>query len=152
MVIQRRRTIAIIAVVATVLIVAASWWRITLDRAGHERALTRIGQTTAVLTETRSSLAAAFIDADTTEAVTRSTLQERDSLSALATSLQVEIDRTQSQRNTTAVAAFTTGARASVLARCLGGVQQALNQLSVGDVGALGSLKKVEQPCREAGA
>ena len=137
--------------VATLLLVAGSWWRITLDRDGQSRALTEIGRTASVLVDTRSSLAGALVDAGTTEAVTERTVQERDALTGVAASLQAQIASTRSQRNDSAIAAFTTGARAGVLAVCLGGVQQALNQLSVGDIGALGSLKKVEQPCREAG-
>ena len=148
---RRGRGIAIGVLVATLLVVAGSWWRITVDRNGQAEALTKVGQTTSVLVETRSSLAGALVDAGTTEAVTERTVHERDSLTAVAASLQVQIASTRTQRNTTAVAAFATGARAGVLARCLGGVQQALNQLSVGDAGALASLRQVEQPCREAG-
>jgi hypothetical protein len=42
--------------------------------------------------------------------------------------------------------------RAGVIGQCLGGVQQAMNQLSVGDRGGLVSLQRVEGACREAAA
>jgi hypothetical protein len=70
----------------------------------------------------------------------------------MAASLQAELDRVRSERDTTAINALATGVRAGAVAQCLQGVQQALNQLAVGDRGGIASLRRVEGPCREAAA
>ena len=44
-----------------------------------------------------------------------------------------------------------TGVRANNLGACLTGVSRALNQLAVGDAGAIKSLQVVDGPCRAAG-
>jgi hypothetical protein len=76
---------------------------------------------------------------------------QRNDVRALATSMHDELDRTRADTTTAEVGAFTTGAQANSLADCLTGVSQALNQLAVGDSGAIKSLKAVDGPCRAAG-
>ncbi len=76
---------------------------------------------------------------------------QRDSARALAAVLHADLDKTRADTTTAEVGAFTSGAEANNLAACLTGVSQALNQLSVGDGGAISSLQAVDAPCRMAG-
>lgn len=76
---------------------------------------------------------------------------QRNDVRALAASLHADLDRTRAETTTAQVGAFTTGTQANGLAACLIGVSQALNQLAVGDAGAIKSLKAVDGPCRAAG-
>lgn len=76
---------------------------------------------------------------------------QRNSVRALAASMHTDLDRTRADTTTAEVGAFTSGAQANSLSACLTGVSQALNQLAVGDSGALRSLQAVDRPCREAG-
>lgn len=76
---------------------------------------------------------------------------QRNDVRALAASMHAELDHTRADTTTAQVGAFTTGVQANNLAACLTGVSQALNQLAVGDSGAIKSLKAVDGPCRAAG-
>jgi hypothetical protein len=84
---------------------------------------------------------------------TRNTATEshRNQMRAMAEALRQELDLTKANQAATETGAFQEGARANSLRACLTGVQQALNQLAVGDGGEIGSLKAVEGPCRAAG-
>lgn len=76
---------------------------------------------------------------------------QRDGVRALAASMHADLDRTRADTTAADVGAFTSGSQANNLAACLTGVSQALNQLAVGDNGAIGSLRAVDAPCRAAG-
>jgi hypothetical protein len=76
---------------------------------------------------------------------------QRDGARALAASMHTDLDRTRADATAADVGAFVSGSQANNLAACLTGVSQALNQLAVGDAGAIGSLKAVDAPCRAAG-
>jgi hypothetical protein len=76
---------------------------------------------------------------------------QRNDVRALAASMHAELDRTRADTTAAEVGAFTTGVQANNLAACLTGVSRALNQLAVGDTGAIKSLKAVDGPCRAAG-
>lgn len=144
---------AIVAVLLVALTVAGvAWWRRTAD--GDERrrvehrervALTWLDDTVAQLADTRSRVA-------TTEELVAATTTERDDLRLLAEGLRGQIEVSRAETSAAGVEAFVAGGRASELARCLRGVEQALNQLAVGDGGALASLRAVAEPCRAAGA
>ena len=54
------------------------------------------------------------------------------------------LDQTRADTTAAEVGAFTSGAQANNLAACLTGVSQALNQLAVGDGGAISSLQAVD--------
>jgi hypothetical protein len=79
------------------------------------------------------------------------TTEERDGVRAVATVLHAELDKARAETTSSAIGAYVSGAQANNLADCLTGVSQALNQLSVGDGGAIRSLQAVEGPCRQAG-
>jgi hypothetical protein len=76
---------------------------------------------------------------------------QRDGVRALAAAMHTELDRARADTTAADVGAFTSGAQANNLGTCLTGVSRALNQLAVGDTGALGSLQAVDGPCRAAG-
>jgi hypothetical protein len=84
---------------------------------------------------------------------TRNTRTEthRNQLRAMADALRQELDLTKADQAATEAGAFNEGARANNLRACLTGVQQALNQLAVGDGGEIHSLEAVETSCRQAG-
>ena len=84
---------------------------------------------------------------------TRNTTTEtqRNQLRALGATLREELDLTKANQAATEVGAFTEGAQANNLRACLTGVQQALNQLAVGDGREIESLQAVEGSCRAAG-
>jgi septal ring factor EnvC (AmiA/AmiB activator) len=73
-------------------------------------------------------------------------------LRAQAGELHADLEQTRAGTTSAAVGAFLTATQANNLSKCLIGVSQALNQLSVGDNRAIDSLKAVDAPCRLAGA
>ena len=73
-------------------------------------------------------------------------------LRSQAAALHADLQRTQAGTATTSVSAYLTASQANNLSKCLIGVSQALNQLSVGDSRAIASLQAVDAPCRAAGA
>lgn len=147
-----RRTIAVLALIVALGAAGAASLRLAnaRDDRGHTQSLERgtartLASATARLVRTRADLAA-------TSARNVITGRERDDLRALAAGIANELQRTRRSTTDSNVDAFTTGSRANVLARCLAGVSRALNQLSVGDGGALASLQAVAEPCRAARA
>lgn len=147
-----RRTITVLALIVALGAAGAASLRLAnaRDDRGHTQSLER---------ETASTLASATaqlvrVEADLAARNERNVLtrRERDDLRALAAGLANEIQRTRRSTMDSNVDAFTAGNRANVLARCLAGVSRALNQLSVGDGGALASLQAVAEPCRAARA
>lgn len=149
---KRARIIVAVAVAACLVIAGVAWWWRTVDRREEARADTERSRVAAVLAETSHDLAVATDERDTAEVVIERTTQARDTLNQMAADLQSQLDRVRSERDTTALDALATGVRAGAVAQCLQGVQQALNQLSVGDRGGIASLQRVEGPCREASA
>jgi hypothetical protein len=149
---SRRRT-AILATAAACLLVAsvAIAWR-QIDRREGARARGEARGVSALLAGATRAVGSAEDERAGTDAFVTETERARDALDALAASLRVELDRVKGERDTTAIAALASGVRAGVVAQCLQGVQQALNQLSVGDRGGIASLQRVSGPCREAAA
>ena len=76
---------------------------------------------------------------------------QRDGVRALAAAMHADLDRARADTTAADVGAFASGAQANNLAACLTGVSRALNQLAVGDAGAIKSLQAVDGPCRAAG-
>ena len=65
--------------------------------------------------------------------------------------LHAGLDQTRADTTTAEVARSRPARRRSNLAACLPRVSQALNQLAVGDGGAISSLQAVDAQCRMAG-
>ena len=76
---------------------------------------------------------------------------QRTGVRALAAAMHANLDRARADTTAADVGAFTSGAQANNLGACLTGVSRALNQLAVGDAGAIKSLQVVDGPCRAAG-
>jgi hypothetical protein len=93
------------------------------------------------------------VEATRADQDTRNTATEthRNQLRAMADALRQELELTKADQAATEAGAFDQGSRANSLKACLTGVQQALNQLAVGDGGEIDSLKAVDGPCRQAG-
>lgn len=150
---MRRRRIATVAIVvaAAVVTTGALWSRAT-NRAAADRSEHRDRVVTARLARATEELAAATAHASATFRQVAGITEARDALARLAAALSAERDRVRSERDRTALAALASGARAGAVRDCLHGVQQALNQLAVGDRGGIGSLARVGDRCREAAA
>jgi hypothetical protein len=145
----RARVIAAAAVwiLAVVLVVGRYVWLHEERRDTEHHVATTTGQLREAL--------ALFREVESTRAAqdTRNTTTEtqRNQLRTMADALRQELDLTKATQTATEVGAFTEGAQANNLRACLTGVQQALNQLAVGDGGEIKSLKAVEGSCRQAG-
>jgi hypothetical protein len=147
----RGRALQLIAVGLCALLliaVGARWFVVRHERQHTEQTILRLTrETTAALallhrvTDTRAGADAHNIALEA----------QRNGVRDLAASMHADLDRTRADTTTAEVGAFTSGAQANNLAACLNGVSQALNQLAVGDGGAIKSLKAVDGPCRAAG-
>jgi hypothetical protein len=146
----RRHWIAAAAVVGCLLVVAiALAWRAHDQSRRHEvEAQARTVATQLAVTTRR--VERTTTQADRAQTVIAKTTEARDALTTLLGALQTELARVSAERDSTAVGAVLTGVRAGIVQQCLQGVQQALNQLSVGDRGGITSLQRVAGPCREA--
>jgi hypothetical protein len=147
-----RRTVAVVAVVLVVLLVAAGWWR--RARLEDETAVARADRRTEALeiTRTRARLRTVLLRAaqvETDNAALRATATE---LTGTALGLANQIAGVQRERDDASLAAFYAGHRVADLHTCLDGVERALNQVSVGDPGAVASLGAVTTACRAVGA
>lgn len=145
----RTRVIAVAAVCALALLIVGARY-VWL----HEQRRDTEHHVAAMTGQLRESLAL-FREVESTRAGqdTRNTATEtqRNQLRAMADALRQELDLTKANEAATQVGAFSQGAQANNLRACLTGVQQALNQLAVGDGGEIKSLKAVEGSCRSAG-
>ncbi len=147
----RGRTFQVVAVVVCALALVGVGTRYFWVR--HERQHTE--QTIVTLTrQTTAALALLHRVTDTRAgADDHNTIvqAQRDGARTLAAALHADLDKTRADTTTAEVGAFTSGAQANNLAACLTGVSQALNQLAVGDGGAISSLQTVDAQCRMAG-
>lgn len=145
----RTRVITVAAVCALALLVVGARyvWLHEQRRDAEHHVATTTGQLREAL--------ALFQEAESTRAGqdTRNTATEthRNQLRSMADALRQQLDLTKADQTATEVGAFQAGAQANNLRACLTGVQQALNQLAVGDGGEIHSLKAVEGSCRQAG-
>ena len=131
-------------------VAGAAWLRLANAREDRRATTSLERVTTRSLATTTARLARVSVDIASTEALIAKTTRARDDLRALAAGLTYELQRTRRSTTDSNVDAFVTGSRANVLMRCLAGVSRALNQLSVGDAGALANLQAVAAPCRAA--
>jgi len=125
-----RRWIIVIGVLTVALVGLGMWRRNTLV---NERSVARSERRTALarLTRTRRSL---------TELV------------RIADNLTVQIRTLEKSRDDAAIAAWVAGGQVGQMRECLGGVNRALNQVSVGDPKSVSTLASVRTSCRAVGA
>ena len=119
------------------------------DQRRHmEQTVATLTQRTAAALELLRRVEATRASADQSNAEVRA---ERDRVRAMAAGVHDDLSRTRADTTTAEVGAYVSGTQANDLRACLTGVSQALNQLAVGDGGAIVSLRTVDQPCRAAG-
>lgn len=148
----RRRVIVAGAVALAVLVLALGWWRRAqlVDQTAAARSLRRTERDE--ITRTAAAVRAAANRAATIEADSRAVRAESIQLTAVAEGIAHQVESVQRERDDAALAAYYAGGRLRDLRACLDGIERALNQVSVGDPGAAGSLGLVESSCRAAGA
>jgi hypothetical protein len=141
--------IAAVAVGALLLVgVTARYFLVRADRQRTEQSVEDLTRVTRDALALLRSVSATRGSADTYNAETTA---ERDGVRAIATVLHAELDKARAEMTSSALGAYVSGAEANFVGECLTGVSQALNQLSVGDGGAIRSLQAVEAQCRRAG-
>jgi hypothetical protein len=142
---------AIVAATVCALVLVGVTARYFVLRADRQRTEQSVDDLTRVTAEALALLRSVSTTRDSAATYNAETTEERDGVRAVATVLHAELDKARAETTSSAIGAYVSGAQANNLAECLTGVSQALNQLSVGDSGAIRSLQAVEGPCRQAG-
>ncbi len=148
----RRRVIVAGAVVVAVVILALGWWRRAqlVDQTAAARSLRHTERNE--IARTAAAIRAAAGRAAAIEAHSRALRAESIELTAVAEGIAHQVEGVQRERDDAALAAYYAGGRLRDLRACLDGIERALNQVSVGDPGAVRSLGLVGSSCRGAGA
>ena len=146
-----RRWLIVIGAVTIALVALGLWRRSELV---DERAAARSAHRTALhlLTATRRALVATTTAAGTVEDSTAGLHQNTTELVGIADALTHQIRDLEKSRDDAALAAWVAGGQVGQLRECLGGVNRALNQVSVGDPNSVQTLAGVRNACRAVGA
>ena len=146
-----RRWIIVIGLVTVALVGVGVWRRATLM---NERTDARAERRTALarLARTRTSLIAATVRAGKFEQATATVRATTTELVRIADDLTAQIRTLEKSRDDAAIAAWVAGGQVGQLRDCLGGVNRALNQVSVGDPKSVSTLASVRTSCRAVGA
>lgn len=149
---NRRRVIAIVELTLVLLLVVLGWWRRAdlLDQRDTAMATRRTEQV--AIARTQDRIRATVMRASTIETDNSALRAAATELTATAEGIAREVERVQRERDDAALAAYYAGGRVNELRTCLDGIERALNQVSVGDPGAVGSLGVVRSACRAVGA
>lgn len=146
-----RRWIIVIGLVTVALVGVGVWRRATLmNERTDARAERRIAL--ARLARTRTSLIAATVRAGKIEHATATVRATTTELVRIADDLTAQIRTLEKSRDDAAIAAWVAGGQVGQLRDCLGGVNRALNQVSVGDPKSVSTLASVRTSCRAVGA
>jgi hypothetical protein len=144
----RRRAGLIVVVVLVLALAGAGLWRRQqlvderdVARAARARALT-------ALALTRRRLELTVLHAGEIETTNLATRKEADDLRAAADGVAAEIRTVEQARDDAVLAAFAANGQVATLRTCLDGINRALNQVSVGDPGSVGTLDSVRSACR----
>jgi hypothetical protein len=147
---SRRVTSALVAAAgALALLAVALLWHTAVEHGDRNRAISHEKAMRVSLATARRDLAATATRVAHDAAAVAASTHRRDDLRRLGSALQLELTRTSGSALQASVAAYQAGSAANTLGRCLQGVQRALNQLSVGDVGGLLTLQQVAVVCKE---
>ncbi len=140
-----------IGLVTVALVGVGVWRRATLM---NERADARAERRTALarLVQTRTSLVAATVRAGEIEHATATVRTTTTELVRIADDLTAQIRTLEKSRDDAAIAAWVAGGQVGQMRDCLGGVNRALNQVSVGDPKSVSTLAGVRTSCRAVGA
>ena len=146
-----RRWIIVIGLVTVALVGVGVWRRATLV---NERSQARAERRTALarLARTSKSLVGATARALETETATGAVRTTTIELVRLADDLTVQIRTLEKSRDDAAIAAWVAGGQVGQMRDCLGGINRALNQVSVGDPKSVSTLASVRTSCRAVGA
>lgn len=146
-----RRWLILIAVVTVTLVGLGLWRRSTLI---DERTRARAERTRALhqLHALRQGIVNASRTAGAVEADNLALSDATQSLIATATALTEQIRAVEQARDDAALNTFVVGGQIGKMRECLDGVTRALNQVSVGDDHAVGTLNSVQSACRAVGA
>lgn len=146
-----RRWLIVIAVVTVVLVGLGLWRRSTLiderTRARAER-----GRALHQLHALRQGIVNASTAAGAVEVDNLALRDATQSLIATASALTDQIRGVEQARDDAALNTFVVGGQIGKMRECLDGVTRALNQVSVGDEHAVGTLNSVQSACRAVGA
>ncbi len=132
------------ASLAALLVVAAAGW-------AYYRLDTRLHSTQAALARTRATLVNRTDDLEATVATLGQRTKQRDDLQTSLAQAQSDLAALNQKLDATGLKAYAEAEYANTLSRCLVGVQQALNAISVGDnAKAVSSLDAVSGSCQQA--
>lgn len=149
---NRRRFTTVGSVLLVVVVVAAGWWRRAdlLD----QRDVARMTRRTELqeITQTQRRIRATVMRASRIETDNSALRAAATELTATAEGIAHQVEGVQRERDDAALAAYYAGGRVAELRTCLDGIERALNQVSVGDPGAVGSLGLVRSACQAMGA
>jgi hypothetical protein len=123
-------------------------WR--RQQLADDRDAARAARTSALakLADTRRVLGATVRAAGRLETANVATHQQAADLRALAERVAAEIQSVTRERDDAVLAAFAANGQVGTLRSCLDGINRALNQVSVGDPGSVGTLDTVRTACR----
>ncbi|MEO6469103.1 MAG: hypothetical protein ABIP21_08385 [Acidimicrobiia bacterium] len=146
-----RRLIIVIGLVTIALVGLGVWRRTTLT---NEREVARAERRIALarLAQTRKSLVGATLRAGAIEHATAEVRATTTELVRIADDLTVQIRTLEKSRDDAAIAAWVAGGQVGQMRECLGGINRALNQVSVGDPKSVSTLAGVRSSCRAVGA
>ncbi len=119
-----------------------------------ERTAARVARRTTLmnLAATRRALVTATVRAGEIERSTATVRGVTSELVQVADRLTAEIRTLESARDDAALAAWVAGGQIGPMRECLGGINRALNQASVGDPRSVETLAGVRSACRSVGA
>ncbi len=146
-----RRWLIVIGLVTVALVGVGQWRRASLM---NERAHARAERRTALarLAQTRISLSAVTVRAGEIEHATATVSATTTELVRIADDLTAQIRTLEKSRDDAAIAAWVAGGQVGQMRDCLGGINRALNQVSVGDPTSVSTLAGVRTSCRAVGA
>jgi hypothetical protein len=144
---RRRAGLIVVAVLVLTLVGLGIWRRQQLmderdaARAARTRALATLARTQRVLDATVRTAGAL-------ETANLGTRREAAELRRIADGIATEIRTVERQRDDAVLAAYAAMGQVGSLRTCLDGINRALNQVSVGDPGSVGTLDSVRSSCR----
>lgn len=144
---RRRAGLIAVAIIVLTLVGLGIWRRQQLV---DERDAARAARTRALATlaETRRVLGTTVRAAGTLESANVTTHKEAADLRAIADGVATQIQSVAHERDDAVLAAFAANGQVGTLRTCLDGINRALNQVSVGDPGSVGTLEAVRNACR----
>jgi len=147
---RRGAGIVIVVIVVMALVGLGMWRRHALlderDAARQARA-----RSVTALVVARRALELSVRRAGEVETANLGVRREAEELTAIANGVALEVTAVARERDDAALQTFVASGQLGTLRTCLDGINRALNQVSVGDPGAVGTLDSVRTSCRAVG-